>query len=84
MASYTVYILTCADGTLYTGVTTSMERRLREHNESEKGAKYTHARRPVVISHTETFPDRSSAQKRESELKHMSRAQKLLLIQESK
>ena len=46
---YFVYILECADGTLYTGITTDLERRLDEHNNSSKGAKYTRARRPVVL-----------------------------------
>lgn len=78
---YFVYILTCADGTLYTGITTDLKRRIEEHNGSEKGAKYTRARQPVTLSYHESHPDRSSASKREHEIKKkMSRAEKLKLI----
>jgi len=78
---YYVYILMCADGTLYTGITTELVRRVDEHNGSEKGAKYTRVRRPVSLVYSEEYPDRSSASKREYEIKKkMSRAQKLKLI----
>jgi putative endonuclease len=77
---YTTYILECADGTLYVGVTTEVSRRIEEHNTSDKGAKYTKARRPVVLKHAEIFENRSEAQKRESFLKKLTRAQKLDLI----
>ena len=70
----------CADKTLYTGITTELERRVKEHNESDKGAKYTRARRPVRLVYSEEYPDRSSASKREYEIKKkMSRTQKLKL-----
>ena len=60
MSNWTVYILTCADATLYTGVTTDLERRLKEHNDCDKkGAKYTRTRRPVSLSYTEQFNDLS-------------------------
>lgn len=75
-----VYILTCADGTLYTGVTTDLDRRLLEHNESDKGAKYTRARRPSVLSYAEPFESRSEACVREAELKKLTREEKRALI----
>jgi len=79
--SYSVYILQCADDTLYTGIATDVDRRLTEHNSSEKGAKYTRSRRPVTLVYCEAFPDRSSASRREYEIKKkMNRAQKLQLI----
>ncbi|MDM5271799.1 GIY-YIG nuclease family protein [Sulfurovum sp. zt1-1] len=79
--SYFVYILQCADDTLYTGIATDISRRLKEHNSSEKGAKYTKSRRPVALVYSEAFPDRSSASRREYEIKKkMSRAEKLSLI----
>jgi putative endonuclease len=78
---YYVYIVQCADETLYTGIATELARRIEEHNHSDKGAKYTRARRPVTLVYHETFEDRSSASKREYEIKkRMSRAQKLTLI----
>ena len=78
---YYVYIVECADKTLYTGVTTELERRVEEHNSSKKGAKYTRIRRPVTLLYSEKYPDRSSASKREYEIKNkMSRTQKLKLI----
>ncbi len=78
---YYVYILQCADETLYTGICTELDRRVEEHNSSAKGAKYTRARRPVKLVYFETYIDRSSASKREYEIKkHMSREEKLKLI----
>lgn len=78
---YYVYVVQCADSTLYTGIATELERRVKEHNESDKGAKYTRVRRPVTLVYSETYPDRSSASKREYEIKKkMSRAEKLKLI----
>ncbi len=74
-----VYILECADGTLYTGWTTCPERRVKAHN-SGKGAKYTRSRRPVRLVYTETCQNQSDALRREYEIKQLSRAQKLLLI----
>ena len=72
----------CVDDTLYTGIATELERRIEEHNSSEKGAKYTRIRRPVTLVYSEKYPDRSSASKREYEIKKkMSRKEKLKLIQ---
>ena len=75
-----VYILECADGTLYTGITTDLERRVKEHNTSPKGAKYTRNRRPVKLVYNEEAEDKSSASKREYQIKKLSRKEKLLLI----
>jgi putative endonuclease len=74
------YLLECADGTLYAGITTAMARRLAAHNLGS-ASKYTRARRPVRVVHTERWPDRSSATRREAALKRMSRAAKLALAQ---
>ena len=75
-----VYILRCSDNSLYTGVTTDCERRLHEHNHSPRGAKYTRARRPVSLAYRETLVDRSSAQKREAQIKRLNATQKAALI----
>jgi len=77
---YYVYILECRDTTLYTGITTDLVRRVFEHNESEKGAKYTKLRRPVKLVYSEECLDRSSASKREYTIKKLSREKKLELI----
>ena len=74
---YYLYILKCADGTLYTGITTDLDRRLREHNSSSLGSRYTCARRPVVLIYSKNFPDRSSASIEESRIKKLSRREKL-------
>lgn len=79
---YYVYMVQCADNTLYTGIATELERRVQEHNESDKGAKYTRVRRPVTLVYSEKHPDRSAASKREYEIKKkMNRAEKLKLIE---
>lgn len=75
-----VYIVKCKDSTLYTGITTDPDRRILEHNTSNKGAKYTKARRPVKLIYFEVFENRSLASKREYEIKKMSRKEKLQLI----
>jgi len=78
---YYVYMVKCADDTLYTGIATELDRRIEEHNASDKGAKYTRVRRPVELVYSEKYPDRSSASKREYEIKKkMTRAEKLALI----
>ncbi len=74
-----VYILKCADNTLYTGWTTDLENRLITHN-SGNGAKYTRSRLPVEMVYCEECSDKSYALKREREIKKMSRAEKLQLI----
>lgn len=77
-----LYVLLCSDGTYYTGITNSLKRRLKEHNSSTKGAKYTKTRRPVKLIYFEDYPDRSSAQKAECQFKKMSRKQKEIVINE--
>ena len=74
-----VYILKCSDNTLYTGWTTSLEKRLKAHN-SGKGAKYTKPRLPVEIVYFEEFQDKKDAMKREYAIKQLSREEKLNLI----
>ena len=74
-----VYILKCADDTLYTGWTTDVEKRLKAHN-SGKGAKYTRARLPVELVYTEVFIDKIEAQKREYAIKQLTRSEKEALI----
>lgn len=76
---YFVYILRCGDGSLYTGITTDPERRLKEHR-AGVGAHYTRAHRAEEIIHTEQAADRSSALRREAEIKRLSRTQKLALV----
>ena len=76
---YYVYILKCADGTLYTGITNNPNRRLKAHNNGT-ASKYTRARRPVEFVYTEAAPDKSAALKRELEIKALTRKQKLAMI----
>ena len=78
-----VYILKCADDTLYTGWTTDIQRRLTEHNDGKKGSRYTRARRPVRLIYSEEFQDKIAAMQREAEIKKLSREQKLALIQKA-
>ncbi|MBR0090937.1 MAG: GIY-YIG nuclease family protein [Lachnospiraceae bacterium] len=81
MKQHYVYILSCADGTLYTGYTTEPERRLAEHNEGS-GAKYTRGRLPVKMVYTAAFKTRSEATKEEARIKKLTRAQKLALLRQ--
>jgi putative endonuclease len=83
MADYYVYMVKCADTTLYTGVCTNLERRVKEHNTSLRGAKYTRTRRPVTLVYSEEHPSRSAAQSREYTLKRLSKSQKELLAKKS-
>ena len=77
-----IYILQCADKTLYCGYTTDVQRRLEEHNGTGNvaGAKYTSGRRPVELVHQESFKTRSDAQKREAEIKKLKLSEKRQLI----
>ncbi len=70
------YVLSCSDSSLYTGVTTDVNRRVKEHNQ-KKGAKYTRSRTPVRLWYYREMKDRSTAQKLESAFKKLSRAKKL-------
>ena len=79
-----LYVVKCADDTLYTGITTDVTRRLHEHNNTAKGAKYTKKRRPVALLHTVGYEDRASASQAESKFKKLSRKQKLSTINESR
>jgi len=74
--AYTLYILKCSDDTYYTGIAVDIEKRLNEHNTSDKGAKYTRYRRPVTLMYSETCTDKSTALKRELTIKRMKRSQK--------
>jgi putative endonuclease len=76
---WTVYMLRCRDGTLYTGATNNLERRVATHGRG-RGAAYTRARLPVTLVYSEPAPDRSAALRREAALKRLSRAEKLLLV----
>ncbi|WP_338726731.1 GIY-YIG nuclease family protein [Haladaptatus sp. DJG-WS-42] len=75
-----VYVVECADGSLYTGYTTDVTRRVEEHN-AGTGAKYTRGRRPVELVHTEQFASKSRAMSREYEIKQFSRTQKERLLE---
>jgi predicted GIY-YIG superfamily endonuclease len=77
---WSVYILRCADGTLYTGVTTDVQRRFNAH-QSGKGAKYTRGRGPLELVYREECPDKGAALKRELAIKALSRDEKLKLIE---
>jgi len=78
--NWKVYMLRCADDSLYTGITTDLERRLKEHNDdNKKGARYTRARRPLSLVYHESCTDRSQASSREHQLKKMTRTEKLQL-----
>lgn len=73
------YIVECADGTLYTGWTTNLERRVAEHN-AGRGGRYTRLRRPVKLVYSERLPNRSAAMRREAAIKRMNRRAKLTQI----
>lgn len=73
-----VYLLRCRDGSLYTGVTNDLSRRLESHN-SGKASAYTRSRRPLTLAYQERQPDRGAALKREAALRRLSRAEKLAL-----
>ena len=77
---YFVYSLLCADDTIYTGITTDLDRRVGEHNSSKLGAKYTRCRRPVKLIYQKQFTTRSEAQIEEARIKKLKRGDKLKLI----
>jgi len=80
---YHVYVVECKDGTLYTGITTDVKRRFKEHKNG-KGGRYTRARKVKKILYTERLSTRSKASKREAEIKKLSRRDKLNLIKNEK
>jgi putative endonuclease len=77
---YYVYLVRCKDTTLYCGYTDNLVKRIEMHNSSTKGAKYTKNRRPVFLVYYETFEDKSSALRREFEIKKLSKLQKEELV----
>lgn len=77
---YFLYILQCSDNTFYTGITTNLDRRIKEHNQSKLGAKYTKVRRPVKLVYSKEFLDRSTALVEEYKIKSLTRQEKLSLI----
>ena len=79
MTVHWVYVLECDDGTLYTGYTTDVERRVAEHDAGD-GAKYTRGRTPVELVYSERFDTRSAAMAREHEIKSLSRREKERLV----
>ena len=81
MKSWYVYIVRCADETLYTGVTVDPARRLHEHNHSPAGARYTRSRRPVELVYQEQCESRAAACSREAQLKQLRREDKQRLFQ---
>ena len=74
------YIVECADGTLYTGWTTNVQKRVEAHNEEKSGAKYTKAKRPVKLVYYEGYETKEEAMRREYAIKQLTRKQKLELI----
>ena len=78
--SYFIYILKCADGSLYVGSTNNIEKRVKQHNESKWGAHYTKIRRPIALLYSEKFATLKEARRRENEIKGWKRDKKLNLI----
>ena len=75
-----VYIVECSDKTLYTGITTDLEKRIEHHNASNLGAKYTRGKRPVKLVYSSKKKDKASASKEEYRIKKLSREEKLQII----
>jgi putative endonuclease len=78
---FSTYILRCADGTLYTGSTNNLEKRIHEHNTAKNGAHYTKIRRPVELIYYEHFSTLGEARSREAVIKRMTKSAKLALIE---
>jgi len=79
-ADWLMYVVECADGSYYTGITTDMTRRLNEHNRTKRGAKYTRSRRPVRLIYFESHENRSEASKAEAAFKKLTRKKKEIYI----
>ncbi|MCF2142595.1 MAG: GIY-YIG nuclease family protein [Candidatus Heimdallarchaeota archaeon] len=79
-----VYMVICADGTIYTGYTQDIQKRIAQHNSSSQGSKYTRSRRPVKLAYVEILPSQNAAIKRERALKKLSHKQKVTLIEKYK
>ncbi len=84
MKKWYMYVVECSDGSLYTGITTDIKRRVLEHNYGDKGAKYTKSRRPVELRMINEHEDQSSALRAEYRFKKLSRSKKLQIIKEQK
>ncbi len=84
MPMFFVYILECADGTLYTGSTNDLDKRFHAHNHLKSGAHYTKIRRPVVLKYKEEFETYAEVRAREGELKRLNKQEKLKLIKTKK
>ncbi len=80
---FTTYILNCKDNTLYTGATNNLVKRLKEHNQSKKGARYTRIRRPVNLVYSEEYQTLKEARSREHAIKQLTRDEKLALISQN-
>ena len=78
-----MYVVECSDGSLYTGVTPDVQRRLHEHNSTARGAKYTRPRRPVTLIYASPPADRSTVMRQEADFKTLSREQKIITLRES-
>jgi putative endonuclease len=79
-----VYIVSCSDGTLYTGITTDLERRIGEHNSEKGGARYTRSRQPVKLAYWESAENRSEAARREYRIRRMPSVEKKKLVVKGK
>jgi len=79
VARWFCYLLQCADGSLYTGITPALERRVTRHNDGS-ASKYTRTRRPVRLVWSEPWPDRATASRREAAIKRLPRSEKLVLL----
>ena len=80
MAKWFTYVLRCADSSLYTGITTDVDRRLHEHNHEHNGAAYTRSRRPVTLVYRESFQTRAEAARREYAIRTLPKGEKEKLI----
>lgn len=84
MKKWYLYVVECSDGSLYTGITTNIERRINEHNYGDRGAKYTRSRRPVRLLKTKEYPSHSRAASMERKFKKLNRNKKLEILNESR
>lgn len=80
---WSLYIVRCSDDTLYTGITTDIERRINEHNNTKKGAFYTRNKAPVELVYQESAAGQSEARRQEAQIKRLSRKEKLELLSEA-
>ena len=78
--TWMMYVVECSDGTLYTGITTNIRRRILEHNFGMRGAKYTRSRRPVKLKFSMECEDHSDAARKESRFKKLTKAEKIRII----